>query len=64
MTALTERLQLPASNFIGGRNPGTITTLGPGAFQLVDERFPVATSEMLVLVDNAIVFVDNELVYI
>ena len=61
---LTDRLRLPLANFIGGRGVGTITTIEAGVFQNVDDRFPVATQEMLVSVGNALLFVDNEVVYL
>lgn len=64
MPARSARLQLPLGNYIGGRGPGTIKTIEAGVFQTVDDRFPLATEEMTIAVDNAPVFVDNTLVWI
>jgi len=62
--ALSPRLNLPLADFAGGRGVGTIKTIGPGTFQGIDDRFPEGISDMLVLVDNGIVFHDDALVYI
>ena len=62
MAAKTTRLQLPLTNYIGARGVGTITAIGPGDFQTVEDRFVPAISEMLVSVDNNIVLLDNEIV--
>ena len=64
MSALSERLQLPLSNYIGGRGVGTITTIGPDVLKNVDDRFPVATQEMVVSYENSILFYENDLVYL
>lgn len=64
MASRTARLQLPLSNYIGGRGVGTITTIGPGVLQNVDDRLPVAISEMLVSYENSILFYENDLVYL
>ncbi len=64
MASLSARLLLPLSNYIGARGPGTIQAIQAGTFQAVDDRFPIALQEMLVSVDNAGVFLDNEVVYL
>ncbi len=64
MPAKTARLQLPTGNFIGGRGAGTIVAIEPGAFQLADDRLPVAVAEMTITYENAAVFADNEAVWI
>jgi len=61
---LTDRLLLPKSDYIGGRGVGTIKTIGAGIFIDVDNHFPVATEEMLVSIDNSLLFVDNKVVYL
>lgn len=64
MPALSARLQLPLGNYEGARGSGTIKTIQAGTFQTVDDRLPVAVSEMLVSYNNAAVFNDNEAVTI
>ncbi len=65
MPTLSARLNLPVNDHQGAQSgSGTITTIQAGTFQAVDDRFPVATQEMMVSVDNSILFVNNEFVYI
>ena len=61
---VTDRLQLPTVDYLGARGPRTLKTLRADTFLDLDARFPLALTEMFVAVNNDLVFINNELVYL
>lgn len=64
MPKYSDRLSLPLGDFEGARAVGTIKTIAPGVFETVETRFPLAIQEMLVSVNNTLLFLDNDVVYL
>ena len=59
MAVLSERLELPLTNYIGPRSPGTIKTIAPGVFANVEAKFVTAIPGMLVSYENSLVFCEG-----